>query len=181
VGAISFREARSSDAAALGALHVASWRETYAGILPDELLAGLSAEARSGMWSAALNDSAGWDGTAIFVAEQEGRMVGFGACGGQRDEALKAQGFAGEIGAIYVLRIHQRAGLGKSLMSLMARKLLDRGLSAATLWVLRENVPARAFYERLGGVLVGQKDDEQSGTTLTEVAYGWRDLSSLLR
>jgi ribosomal protein S18 acetylase RimI-like enzyme len=176
---ISFREAAPGDAAAIGALHVASWRETYGGIIPDQLLNNLSVEERSAMWSAVLNGSATWDGLAVFVAESAGEIVGFGACGGQRDEALKDRGFDGEFGAIYVLRSHQQAGVGKSLMSLMAGRLLGQGRSAAALWVLSENVPARAFYERLDGVEVGQREEEQSGVTLAEVAYGWSDLSSL--
>ena len=179
--AISFREAKSGDAAALGRLHVASWRETYAGLFPRQLLDGLSAEARSAMWSAILDDPAASGGAAVFVAESEGRIVGFGACGDQRDEALKERGFDGEVGAIYVLRSHQRAGAGRTLMSLMARNLLDRGRTAATLWVLRENASARSFYERLGGALAGEKADEQSGAMVTEVAYGWSDLSLLVR
>ena len=133
------------------------------------------------MWSAVLNDPAAFGETGIFVAETGGQIVAFGACGGQRDGAQKEQGFVGEIGAIYVLRSHQRAGVGKSLMSLMARKLLDQGRGAATLWVLRENVAARTFYERLGGVLVGEREDELSGAKLKEVAYAWRDVSPLVR
>jgi len=179
--AISFRQAKSSDAAALGVLHVASWRETYAGLLPGQLLDGLSAEARSAMWSAILDDPATYGGTAVFVAESEGKIVGFGACGDQRDEALGERGFDGEFGAIYVLQSHQRAGVGSSLMSLMAQNLLDQGRRAATLWVLRENASARLFYERLGGALAGEKAEEQSGMMATEVAYGWSDLSPLVR
>ena len=181
MGAVSFREAKSSDAAALGELHVASWRESYAGLLPDHLLDALSAEARSAMWGAILSDPATSGGTTVFVAESEGGIVGFGACGSQRDEALKAEGFDGEIGAIYVIRSHQRAGVGNSLMRLMSRKLLDEGRRAAALWVLRENVSARTFYERLGGALVGDRKYEDSGAMLAEVAYGWRDLSALVR
>lgn len=179
--AISFREAKSSDAAALGKLHVASWRESYAEILPAHLLDGLSTDARSAMWSAILSDPATFGGMAIFVAESEGEIVGFGACGCQRDEALKKEGFDGEVGAIYVLRSHQRASVGSSLMRLMTRKLLDEGRRAAALWVLRENVAARTFYERLGGAVVGERIDEESGTMLVEVAYGWSDLSTLVR
>ena len=181
MGAIGFREAGSGDAAALGALHVASWRETYAGLLPGALLDGLSAEARADMWSAVLDDPAAFGGTAIVVATSGGRIVGFGACGGQRDEALKAQGFAGEIGALYVLRLHQRSGVGGSLMSRMAGKLLDQGRRAAALWVLRENLPARTFYERLGGVPVGDRKAGLEGTMLRETAYGWSDLTPLVR
>jgi hypothetical protein len=51
VDVIGFRQAEPSDAAALGALHVSTWREAYAGILPDYVLNGLSADARAAMWS----------------------------------------------------------------------------------------------------------------------------------
>lgn len=179
--AISFREAKSGDAVALGLLHVASWRETYAGLLPGQLLDGLSAEARSAMWRAILDDPAAHGGAAAFVAEGEGGIVGFGACGDQRDEALRERGFDGEIGAIYVLQSHQRAGVGGALMRLMAQNLLDRGRTAATLWVLRENASARLFYERLGGAPAGERADGQSGAMVTEMAYCWSDLSRLAR
>ena len=179
--AVSFRGAKSGDAAALGLLHVSSWRETYAGLLPGQLLDGLSAEARSAMWSAILDDPAAHGGAAVFVAESGGGIVAFGACGDQRDEALRERGFDGEFGAIYVLQSHQRAGVGSALMSLMARNLLGRGRTAAILWVLRENASARSFYERLGGAPAGEKADEQSGVMVAEVAYGWSDLSLLVR
>lgn len=176
-----FRQANETDANAIGILHVASWRETYIGILPDKVLDRLSVEARSAMWRAVLGDSATWDGTNVFVAENGSDIVGFGACGDQRSAELGKQGFDGEIGAIYVLGAQQRAGVGKHLMRLMARSLLGRGRKAASLWVVRENVRARAFYELLGGAPVGQKDDDLSGATVVEIAYGWRDLGLLAR
>ena len=39
---ICVRRARPGDAAAIGAVHVSAWRNTYAGVLPDDYLAGLS-------------------------------------------------------------------------------------------------------------------------------------------
>ncbi len=46
-------------------------------------------------------------------------------------------------------------------------------------WVLRDN-PYRRFYEDLGGELLHQHRDEELGaTTVTSVAYGWRDLGTL--
>lgn len=181
MNAITFREAHSGDAAAIGRVHVAAWRETYAGLLPDSLLADLSAEARSAMWRAVLDDPAVFLGTSVFVAACGEEIVGFGSCGRQRDEGLAQAGFDGEFGAIYVLRSRQRAGTGNRLMGLMARRLLVQGLSGAALWVLRENAPARAFYERLHGAVVGERQDEEAGVVLTEVAYGWRELSALVR
>lgn len=179
--AMRFRQADVTDADAIGSLHVVSWRETYRGILPEKLLDGLSTEARSAMWRTVLNGSANWDGTNIFVAEIGRDIVGFGACGGQRDRELRKQGFDGEIGAIYVLESQQRAGVGQGLMRLMARSLLGRGRKAASLWVVRENVGARSFYEKLGGTLLGEKIDDLPGASLVEVAYGWSDLGPLAR
>jgi ribosomal protein S18 acetylase RimI-like enzyme len=161
--AIDYREATSSDAAALGRLHVASWREAYAGILPDHLLNGFSVKERSAMWEAILNKSAASGGTAVFVAEGAAEIVGFGACGSQRDAALRTIGFEGEVGAIYVRRSYQRACVGSSLMSLMSQRLLDQGWKAAALWVMRDNSPARKFYERLGGAVVGERSEDTSG------------------
>jgi ribosomal protein S18 acetylase RimI-like enzyme len=181
VNAIELREATQADAAALGALHVASWLEAYSGILPDEMLAGLSIEARAAMWSEILGDPARFGGAVVFVAEDGGRIVGFGSCGRQRDDALAEAGFGGEIGAIYVFRSHQKRGVGCAIMAAMARSLSAAGHEAASLWVLRENVPARAFYEGLGGEIVGEKKDARPEATLIEIAYGWRDLSRLLR
>jgi len=43
------------------------------------------------------------------------------------------------------------------------------------LWVLKSN-PARKFYERMGGELIGEKQIEIGGVRLIEIAYGWSAL-----
>lgn len=181
MNAIRLREATQTDAAALGSLHVASWHETYTGLIPDEILAGLSVEARTAMWSQILNDPAAAGCTAVYVAEDGGHLVGFGSCGQQRDKALADAGYGGEVGAIYVLRSHQNRGVGRSIMAAMSQFLSGQRHTAASLWVLRENSPARRFYEGLGGEIVGERTDEQANATLVEVAFGWRDLTRLVR
>ncbi|QHL92047.1 GNAT family N-acetyltransferase (plasmid) [Sphingomonas changnyeongensis] len=107
-------------------------------------------------------------------------MIGFGSCGQQRDQALADAGFGGEFSAIYVLRSHHKRGFGGAIIGAMAEKLAAAGHSAASLWVLRQNDPARSFYEKLGGVVLGEKADGQPNATLVEDAYGWRDLSVLV-
>lgn len=174
-----FRAATPDDAPALGALHVASWRESYAGILPDAMLADLSADARAEMWAAVLGNASA--GTTVHVAEQGNRLIGFGCCNPQRDPALVAQGFGGEIGAIYVLAASQGAGVGRALMRCMANSLIAQGHGGASLWVLRENRPARGFYARLGGEPVGERTEETPDAVLVEQAYGWRDIATLAR
>lgn len=177
---VDYRLATADDASAIGALHVISWHETYTGLLPQDMLDGLSAKSRAAMWTTVLDAPASPDGTRVYVAESAGEIVGFGACGGQRDNAMRERGFTGEIGAIYILRAQQGAGVGRALMSLMARDLVARSMPRASLWVLRENVGARCFYEGLSGAIIVEKEVAEGDTTLREVAYGWPDLAHLI-
>lgn len=177
---VLLRDASPDDAEELGAMHVAAWRETYAGLVPDEMLAGLSPEGRAATWSRMLRDPSAFDGTSVRIAEATGRIVGFGASCRQRDQELEQAGFGAEISAVYLLRSHQGRGLGRALMRDMASALLRRGHAAATLWVLRENAAARGFYAHLGGELLpAEKVEPRPEATLVEVAYGWRDLALL--
>jgi len=45
--------------------------------------------------------------------------------------------------------------------------------------VLRDNSPARAFYERLGGTYVRTQPITIGTTTVEEVSYGWRSLDAI--
>ena len=179
VPAIHIRAATPSDAASIAAVHITSWRETYAGLMPDAMLNALSVSDRTERWIRILGEDINPADPSVFVAEQEGDVVGFVSGGEQRDQALRAQGATGEITAIYVLRRVQRQRLGSRLMGAAARAFCDRGHQAASLWVLRDNLPARRFYERLGGEVVGEKEDHSEAGTLVELAYFWRDLCNL--
>jgi ribosomal protein S18 acetylase RimI-like enzyme len=172
----SLRKATLEDAPAIARIHVASWRETYRGILPDMMLAMLSTETREAAWRRILAAPAAFHVEAALVAELAGEPVGFGTCGRQRDARLAADGLKGEIGAIYLLRAAQGRGLGLSLMRRMFSELRSIGLDSAALWVLNDNRAARLFYERLGGAIVGERDEVRGEATLRETAYGWRHL-----
>lgn len=169
---VVYRIATLADTDALGVVHVQAWREAYTGLIPDEVLAGLDPLRRAAMWRGIIGDRGG-----VQLAEQGGVIVGFGSAGPQRDASLP---FSAEIGALYVLRVAQRRGVGRQLMAMMARDLLDRGHIAASLWVLETNAPARRFYEALGGQVITIREEERDGFSHVGVAYGWDDLRRLL-
>lgn len=173
------RIATPADAPALGQMHVASWRETYAGILPDKILSSLTIEARSAAWAKILQEPAG--STVVYLAEHEKSIIGFGSCGAQRTESLKIKGYDGEVSAIYVLREFQKRMIGTHLFHAMASDLIRRGFSAAALWVLRDNLKARRFYEHIGGKVIAEREDVRDGAVLVELAYGWPKLKDLER
>lgn len=170
------RQASPTDAEALARVHEATWRETYAGLMSAEMLNALTADARTAVWRRILGGEAGQLNTT-YVAERDGGIVAFGSCGAQRDEEFAQAGYAGEFTAVYVLKSDQRCGLGTGLMKAMMADLVARRLTGYTLWVPRENIPARALYEQLGGKLLRSRETARDPGVLSEVAYGWRDLA----
>jgi ribosomal protein S18 acetylase RimI-like enzyme len=119
--------------------------------------------------------------TAVYLAERDGSIIGFGSCGSQRTEDLKTQGYDGEFSAIYVFRAFQRQGIGSRLLGKMSLDLLERGFGAAALWMLRENLRARRFYEYHRGQVIAEREDVRDDAVLVELAYGWPDLKKLER
>lgn len=175
--AVEIRAAAAGDAAAIAAVHVEAWREAHSGIVPAEQMTRLTVPGQTEFWRAAL----GGADMAVFVAgAPHGAVLGFGACGPQRDPDLAASGYSGEIQATYVQRTAQRCGLGRALMARMARHMVGHGWRGGAVWVLSSNVPARTFYEQLGGRAVGDRIDLwDNGLALMEVAYGWPNLFAL--
>ena len=169
---IGIRQATPADADALGRMHVAAWREAYVGLAPDDVLAALDPRARGAMWRDALAN-----GTTVHLAERSGGIVGFAACGPPRDASSPP---SGEIYAVYVLRAAQRQGLGRTLMSAMARELLARGYGSGVLWVLEGNDPARRFYQALGGRVIARREQRRDGFSAIGLAYAWDDLTVLI-
>lgn len=173
------RQATAGDAEAIAAVHIAAWEETYAGLLPEEMWRGQNLERRALNWRNLISRGQTTAGSAVLVAMNRDDVIGFGCCHPQRDSSLRDAGYVGETGAIYVLRASQGIGVGRALMRDMVTHLRAAGLCSMALWVLRENVRARGFYERLGGAIIATKDDQRGAFTLTELAYGWRDVDAL--
>ncbi|WP_316199005.1 MULTISPECIES: GNAT family N-acetyltransferase [unclassified Bradyrhizobium] len=178
---INYRRAVLDDAESIAKLHLASWRETYTGLLPDQLIASKTVAERAAAWRRILltDCTSSEPHHRVFLATQEGALLGFGSYGRQRDHEITARGFTGEFSAIYILRRAQRRGIGRKLMTLMAAKLLHEGFHSASLLVLRDNRAACEFYEHIGGAALSERNEERGDLTLTEVIYGWSDLRQL--
>ena len=174
---IVVRRARLSDAAAIGAVHVAAWRSAYPGLLPDSYLSRLSAVRQARYYESAI----GAGGTVIVAAPQETkagatpRLVGFTTAGPARKAGLGD----GEIETLYVLDDWRDQGIGRGLMRAAAKDLAAQGCRSAYLWVLRDN-PSRFFYQHLGGQQAAHGETRVAGVTLPQTAFCWDPIDSLL-
>jgi len=167
------RAARPADAPAIARVHVDSWRTSYRGILPDDFLASLSEAGYLERWTRQLDDPS----LLIFVAEEDGEVVGFSSGGKER---AGEDGFSGELYAIYLLESAKRHGHGRELVRATVEGLRSMGIDDMIIWALTDNTAARKFYERLGGVVIRTQPIVLGPVTKEEVAYGWRRLSDVL-
>ena len=140
------RAATVDDARAIAEVHVASWRDTYRGLLPDAYLDRLSVDEREAQRRELIEDGSGTWGT--LVADADGRVIGFAAYGPSRDD--DAPSGTGEVPAIYLAPDAVGTGVGRELFEQTMAALRAAGYTRATLWVLEANERARRFYERAG-------------------------------
>jgi ribosomal protein S18 acetylase RimI-like enzyme len=83
----------------------------------------------------------------------------------------------GEIAALYVASDHHREGVGAALLRAAAAELRRLGVRTLRLDVLTANLPARRFYEAVGGREVGRGTTDEEGVLLPTTVYEWTDAS----
>ena len=155
----SIRDASVSDAPVLAALHVRTFQETHGG--------GPSVALRQEQWQAILSSGDALDFTLV-VEDSDGALVAF-ARGTAHDGGVP--GFAGELNKIYVLRQHQRRGLGRLLVERVAQRFLSLGVNSMLLFGDARS-SSNGFYEHLGAERLYSPQGEFHG------GYGWRDLAA---
>ncbi len=181
---IAIRKARPADSVAIAAVHVAAWRNTYPGILPNHYLAKMSVSRQAVYYDQAIRS-----GTGVMVAIASGvdaapggaaRIIGFTTAGRARRGEISGQILGeGEIETLYVLDDWRDRGVGRRLLRAAAAHLAESGCRSAFLWVLRDN-PSRWFYERLGGRSAAEAMIQVSGQGVMQTAFVWDPIERLL-
>jgi GNAT superfamily N-acetyltransferase len=144
---IQVRWATIEDARAIAAVHVASWRAAYRGILPDEALDALTLDGRERDWRRWL--SPGGERNDTLVAERDGTIVAFCTLKLPAGDDGEGEDVA-EVPALYAHPNAFGTGAGDALMTAAIEAMRGRGYREAVLWMLEGNGRAEAFYERRG-------------------------------
>lgn len=143
--ATTIRPAAVDDALGVAIVHVASWQTAYRGLMPDEVLDGLSVEQRAEGWRRIISDQNAPGRT--IVADRHGEIVGWASFGPGRDEGARERG---ELWGLYAHPSAFSSGVGHALLSAVEGALRADGYTSAYLWVLDGNDRAERFYERHG-------------------------------
>ena len=155
---LTVRDATPEDAAAIGLVAQASWRDTYRDIFEPEFIEGFLARNYSETALASAADrAADQDAAAFLVAERDGAIVGYLHFGdGPRGP---------ELYRIYADPAHYGTGVGSALLAELHRRIEGR-VAAYVLDVHSRNERGRAFYDRNGFVAVGGGATEDCDLTL---------------
>lgn len=164
---MSVRPATGADADAIARVQVETWRVAYRGLMPDETIAGFDIESRRRQWREGLAREPR-PGSATFVAEVDGEVVGFASVGRSRDAEAADEG---ELYAIYLNPSYWGRGIGRALLERAEESMRDFGFQHAMLWVLEGNERGERFYRHAGWECDGRKIDAFHGVEVTELRY----------
>lgn len=161
-GRVTFttREPASGDAAAIADLHVSTWREAYAHLLPEDYFSEEYVEGRHRMWNHVLTHPR--EDVTVRIAETDGSIIGFAWVGpgiGQNGDGPPRDR---QLYALYVSAAHDGSGAGQALLD------ETLGTRLALLWVAKENPRAIAFYLRNGFTFDGVEQIDPRAPMITD-------------
>jgi len=140
-----------------GALEVKNlgWRQAFSKHIASEWLDDMDArlDADVAAWTASLSRPGNLTRTAVALAE-DGEVIGMASAAPVLEESDRlATGAKWELFTVYVAAAWQGSGV--------ARRLADAvlGDEPALLWVLEDNPRSRAFFEKLGFVPDGAREE----------------------
>ncbi len=158
---ICIRAARPEDALGIAIVHMYTWKTTYTGLMPEDLLDSMirNIPKRAGQWKSDLEN-----GSVCFVAETMHTIIGFASCGpalppGARD--------TGQLFGLYILKPFHRQGIGKRLLLECMDALRREGYAHMRVHCLAGN-PALSFYRAMGGQVTGRRQEMLPGGPTTE-------------
>jgi GNAT superfamily N-acetyltransferase len=148
VAETSVRLALPAEADEIGEIQVASWRASYAGLLPADVLADLNPAQFAAQWRAALI-APGEARNRVMVALAGRTVVGFAAITPSDDPDGDPQRDA-LIAELAIKPEATRAGHGSRLLNAVVDTIRADGFGRVTVWVNSTDDVLRTFYTEAG-------------------------------
>lgn len=162
---MEIRPANRSDLPKIAAIHIDSWRDTYADVLPPEFLKRRIEPSLEKHWREIVIQK----GDLVLVAGKES-IAGFIAVWCRPDPFIDN---------LHVTAARRSQKVGSALMLAAANELLRQGHRTAFLWVFESNREAIRFYERLGGVQKEKAMKSIFGHDVLSRKIEWVDLHAI--
>jgi len=162
------RPATPKDARALAEIHIEGWWAAYQHIFPAEAFTARTVEKREAEWDEYFAEPQ--DESRVWVSSFAGTVAGFAYTRAGRDGDIPG---GGELKQFYVRPERKGQGIGLPLFRKAVEDMEARGMHAY-LYTLKENLAARAWYEKRGWIADGTEapwSDRGEYPEILEVRY----------
>jgi GNAT superfamily N-acetyltransferase len=169
------RPARGSDAAGVARIQVECWRDDYAGVIPDEVLAELTSDEATQRWQERWAEAIAKPPTSrhqVLVAtateptaaggRPERVIAGFASVGPASDED-RWPATDGELYELHVAPGRTGQGHGGRLLNAVADTLAEDRFARVSAWVLEADEELRQFLESAGWAPDGARSQLDMG------------------
>ncbi|MBE5872763.1 MAG: GNAT family N-acetyltransferase [Lachnospiraceae bacterium] len=144
---VVIRKVQQGDARDLAYIQTESWKAAFASILEAETLTKCTnIERATAMYQRLLDENKG--NGYLLIVDGKSHCIAYW-------DAARDSEFVGkaELICIHSLPDNWRKGYGSQMMDRVLKDIKEAGYSEVVLWVFRENLRARAFYEANGFAL----------------------------
>ena len=144
---VDIRKVRQGDADTLAYIQTESWKAAFKGIIDDEMLEKCTnIDKARVMYQRLLDDNKG--NGYILTVDDKPHCIAYWDSARDLELAGKA-----ELICIHSLPNNWHKGFGSKMMDMVLEDIKKSGYTEVVLWVFRDNLRARAFYEAKGFVL----------------------------
>lgn len=166
---IVIRKARVEEAEKITDINIKEWWSTYKGLIPDDVIAKIQVkdQARIDRTKKAIKEK-----NNTFVAEVDGKVVGFSSYGKSKNENYPD---SGEIYTCYILDKYHGMKIGRMLADEVMEELIKEGYETMITRCLVGN-PFNAWHKALNGIFVGNSIIDMRGYELEDNVYYHEDI-----
>jgi len=162
---VKIRPATNRDLPDIASLHIQSWRDAYAGVLPASFLNEPLEQEFTSYW----RDIAIQPQDVVLVAESA-YLCGFIAVWCRPTPYIDN---------LHVNPSLRSKNIGTTLLTSAADVLLAQGHTTGYLWVFESNQKAVRFYERMGGIITEKSPQDIFGYSIPSLKIEWKDLTAI--
>lgn len=149
------RLATKEDAKNLAILKQKVWNETYRGIYDDDIIDNFNYKEAEETFLSIIDNNK----ISFYVVESNGELVGYMDVG---VPIRKFGEYEQEIGLLYLTKDFQKRGIGRELFNLGYNEIKNKGYKEFFISCNKYNINARKFYERMGGKLIAEDNDNNN-------------------
>lgn len=147
---VQFISAEEGDVPEIIALRQKIWSTTYRGVYPDSMIDDFDFAWHREKELLRVRSPAYF----VYLIVRDGQRIGYLTM--RKNDAFTLQ-------SLYILAEYQRRGIGKMAFDFIRQFCREQGAEAFICHCVPENMAARAFYRKMGGVQVGEDLDNEEG------------------